>query len=119
MKKEEFKKFVSNHPKLVNVVASKKHTWQDLFEVYDLYGEDESLWDKYLNNITTNESSNISNLNELSKIFKNINIDNVRKYIDTAEKAIGVIEELTGNKTKIPDISGPTVARPINKIFED
>ena len=118
MKKEEFKKFVSSHPKLVNVVANKKHTWQDLFEVYDLYGEDESLWDKYLNNSSITDN-NISSLNELSKIFKNINIDNVRKYIDTAEKAIGVIEELTGNKTKIPDVSGPTIARPINKIFED
>lgn len=123
-KKEEFKSFVSTHPSLVNVVKDKSHTWQDLFEVYDLYGNDESLWDKYLNTVDTSasgrDSSKLNSIGELTKLFKNVNIDNVQKYIDTAQKAIGVIQELTGGGAAASVASkGPSVSRPINKIFED
>ena len=120
-KKDEFKTFVSKHPNLVTLVKDKKHTWQDLYEVYDLYGEDEILWDRYMNN--NNSSSNIdtSSVGELAKLFKNINIESVQKYIDTAQKAIGVIQQLTGSGVAAATASkvGPEIARPINKIFED
>lgn len=125
-KKDEFKDFVSKHPNLVGVVKSKAHTWQDLFEVYDLYGNDETAWDRYLNNTDINtggksptNSSQMISLGELTKLFKNVNIDNVQKYIDTAQKAIGVIQELTGSSAASSVSSGPSVSRPINKIFED
>jgi len=123
-KKDDFKAFVVKHPNLVTVVKNKTHSWQDLFEVYDLYGEDEALWDRYLNNSDIS-SSNVSNdklnsIGELTKLFKNVNIDNVQKYIDTAQKAIGVIQGLTGSKGAEDLVSkGPSVSRPINKIFED
>ncbi len=122
-KKDEFKDFVSKHPSLVTIVKEKRHTWQDLYEVYDLYGTDEKLWDNYLSNSKKEVASDVdvtTSLGELAKVFKNINIDNVQKYIDTAQKAIGVIQELTG-KSSASTISkvGPQTARPINKIFED
>lgn len=122
-KKDEFKDFVSKHPALVTIVKEKKHTWQDLYEVFDLYGTDEKLWENYINTNRNNVSASAdvaSSLGELAKVFKNINIDNVQKYIDTAQKAIGVIQELTG-KSSGDAISkaGPQAARPINKIFED
>ncbi len=121
-KKDEFKSFVKEHPALVSVVRNKTHSWQDLYEVFDLYGTDESLWNKYLENReinSSNESAKMNSLGELTKLFKNINIDNVQKYIDTAQKAIGVIQELTGAGTAGATVKGPSVSRPINKIFED
>lgn len=123
-KKEAFKEFVVHHPDLVNIVKTKDHSWQDLFEVYDLYGEDEELWRKYTEQVsstkTTTDAEKLSSLGELTKLFKNVNIENVQKYIDTAQKAIGVIQELTGSKAGETLVSkGPSVARPINKIFED
>lgn len=118
-KKEEFKAFVSSHPDLISVVESKKHTWQELYEVYDLYGSDEKAWDKYLN-ITTTNTASLASIGELTKLFKNINIESVQKYIDTAQKAIGIVQELTGGATGAALTSkGPTNPRPINKIFED
>ena len=39
-KKEEFKSFVSKHPELINFVREKKNTWQDFYEIYDMYGEE-------------------------------------------------------------------------------
>lgn len=121
-KKEDFKRFVSAHPALVEVVANRAHSWQDLFEVYDLYGENEAMWDRYLKTGSkgvNSEASKMNSLGELTKLFKNVNIENVQKYIDTAQKAIGVIQELTGSKAAETVAKGPTAARPINKIFED
>lgn len=121
-KKEEFKSFVSAHPDLVGIVSSKKHTWQELFEVFDLYGSDEDAWSKYLNNLRDNASSTASSsIGELTKLFKNINIESVQKYIDTAQKAIGIVQELSGGAggAALSSSKGPTTPRPINKIFED
>ena len=112
-KKENFKKFVSLNPDLVKLVANKKHTWQELFEVYDLYGNDKKVWDKYLN---AKDSVNIESLTELTKVFKNVNLDTVQKYITTAEKIVGVMGELTKSDVQA---SGPISKVPIGKIFED
>lgn len=119
-KKEEFKSFVSKHPDLINIVETKKHTWQELYEVYDLYGSDETAWSKYLNVNKNDNISSSTSIGELVKLFKNINIESVQKYIDTAQKAIGIVQELTGGAAGASIVSkGPTNPRPINKIFED
>ena len=120
-KKDDFKSFVSKHPTLLSLVSNKKKNWQDLFEVYDLYGENEEYWNRYINELNNNAINNTSgSLKELTNIFKNINIENVQKYIDTAQKAIGVITELTSGGTAGATLAkGPTNPRPINKIFED
>lgn len=72
-KKEEFKNFVSTHPSLVNIVKDKSHSWQDLFEVYDLYGNDENLWNKYLNTVDNSsqskDTSKMNSIGELTKLF--------------------------------------------------
>ena len=49
-KKDEFKEFIKSKPELVDLVKNKKYTWQDFYEVYDLYGKDESVWEKYKEN---------------------------------------------------------------------
>ena len=123
-RKDDFKKFVSTHPDLVNVVAHKKKSWQDLFEVFDLYGNDETAWQKYLDSLETMKRNTAntasSSISELTKLFKNINIESVQKYIETAQKAIGIVQELTGGSVGASvSSSGPTSPRPINKIFED
>lgn len=113
-KKEEFKSFVSNHPELVTYIKNKEHTWQDFYELYDMYGEDQEVWSKY-----KDDSSRANSLGELTNIVKNINIDSVQKYINNAQKAINVIQELT---TKKPPTSAPIVPkspRPITKFFGD
>ncbi len=119
-KKEEFKDFVKTHPNLISVVQNKKHTWQDLFEVFDLYGNDEESWNRYLNIKENFSNTASSSIGELTKLFKNINIDNVQKYLDTAGKAVGIVQELMGNSNSTTALSnGPSSPRPINKIFED
>ena len=121
-KKEEFKGFVRNHPELVKYIKNKEMSWQDFYNIYDIYGDNNDAWDKYFNN-ATNETTNTtasSGIGELTNLVKNINMDNIQKHIKTAQKAISVIQELTGK-------SAPSAAsniinktpRPLNKFFED
>lgn len=121
-KKEEFKEFIKSKPELVDLVKNKKYTWQDFYEVYDLYGKDESVWEKYKENKDNIESDDRKNasITELTNLVKNINIDNVQKYINNAQKAINVISELTAKKTSADTVQ--TIAktpRVINKFFGD
>ncbi|MCM1053032.1 MAG: YlbD family protein [Ruminococcus sp.] len=114
-KKEAFKSFARNHPELVNSIKSGNTSWQKLYEIYDIYGEDNRAWDNYFNNnISTNNFNNISN------IVKNIDMESVQKHINTAQKALGLVEELTGKGSSVTPIAkGPSTPRPINKFFED
>lgn len=118
-KKEEFKEFIKTKPELVDYVKNKEFTWQDFYEIYDLYGKDESVWDKYKNNKKIDDRKSAS-LDELTSLVKNINIDNVQKYINNAQKAINVISELT-SKTKVDTVSNVVTKTPrvINKFFGD
>ena len=49
-KKSEFKAFVKNNPSLIKYVKNNEMTWQKFYEIYDIYGEDESVWNKYIKN---------------------------------------------------------------------
>lgn len=108
-KKTSFKEFVSHHPELITFVKNKESTWQDFYEIYDIYGEDENAWNKYFNN------SN-DRIGELTNLFKNVNMDNVQKHINNAQKAVSLIQELTNKST--PNIVSKT-PRPITKFFGD
>lgn len=112
-KKAMFKEFVSKHPELVSYVKNKENTWQDFYEIYDIYGENESAWSKYFNSSNTNTDSSIG---ELTNLFKNVNMDNVQKHITNAQKAVSLIQELTSKGTN--NIVNKT-PRPITKFFGD
>ncbi len=113
MSKENFKIFAKAHPELLNYIKSGEMTWQKFYEIYDIYGEEESAWKPYL-------SSSKLNLGSLKDIFKNIDTKTIQEQINNAQKAIGVVQELAGKKS-VEDIvtKGPASPRPINKIFED
>ena len=86
--KEDFKRFIKANPKLINYVNDKKGTWQNLYEIYTLYGEDENIWKEYI----TDKNNSID---DLIKMFKNINLENVKNTVDGLQKVIGIIQDLT------------------------
>lgn len=121
-KKEEFKSFVQKHPELVSYIKDKKNTWQDFYEIYDMYGDDKKVWDKYKDESPVNEEESrakSTSLAELASLVKNINIDNVQKYINNAQKAINVIQELTSKNPVKTETVIPKSPRPITKFFGD
>ena len=48
MKKEEFKEFVKKNPRLITYVKNNEMTWQKFYEMYDLYGETNDIWNEYI-----------------------------------------------------------------------
>lgn len=110
-KKEEFKEFAKNHRNLIDYVNSGETTWQQLYEIYDIYGEDDEVWKKYPSK-NKKEASIMESL-------KSIDVDALKGHIDNAQKAIDVISELT--KKDSPNLSAatPKVPRPITNFFKD
>ena len=90
-KLDNFKLFVSNHPEFVDLVKSNKTSWQKLYELYDLYGEDESIWKRY-------EENSIKDSIDIKGLFntlKNINLDSLEESISSIQKAVGLLEEFS------------------------
>ena len=110
-KLEAFKEFVKTKPELINFIKDKKNTWQEFYEIYDIYGEDPNVWNNY-------QDDRAIPLAELTGFIKGINMSNVQKYITNAQKAINVIQELTTKTPTIPKVV-PKTPRPINKFFGD
>ena len=54
-KKDDFKTFVASKPNLASYVKDGSMTWQKFYELYDLYGENNSVWDDY--SLTRNNST--------------------------------------------------------------
>ena len=44
MSKESFKSFARSHTELANYVMNGKTNWQRLYELYEIYGENSSIW---------------------------------------------------------------------------
>ena len=91
---EDFKKFVRNHSNLASYVINKKMTWQQFYEIYDLYGENNSIWDNFKDNIDSDISSNnnspslVNTFKDLISLFKGIDLKTVQKTLVSLDKAI-------------------------------
>ena len=117
-KKEEFREFIKNKPELVEYIRNKEMTLQGFYEIYDIYGTDENAWKPYdrVNNIISPRTTS-----KITDLVKNINVDEIQKHINTAQKALGVVGELTNKGTSNTQniLKGPLTSRPLNKFFED
>ena len=89
--KEKFKSFVKANPRLINYVKDNNVSWQNLYEIYSLYGEDHNIWNKYLN-------SKSSLIDDLLNIIKGVNLENVRKTTEGIQKVISIIQGLDESK---------------------
>lgn len=122
-KKDDFKLFASKHPELVKFIKSGEMNWQSFYEIYDIYGEDATAWQDYLRkgeNISN--STNNASFKSFTDKLKNIDMNSIQEHINTAQKALGIVQELTskGSGAATGALASEAInPRPINKIFED
>lgn len=120
MKQEEFKNFVRTKPELIKFVQNGEMTWQKFYELYDLYGTDENVWNKYILDDRNEVENSIS---KITNMVKNVDVDSIKSHINTAQKAIDFVTDLTkknGVSNHAPNLAkGPVSPRPLNKFFED
>lgn len=127
MKKDEFKEFVKNNPKLISYVKNNEMTWQKFYEMYDLYGEDENVWKDYIgkkeekNSTTQNEvKAGLAGLtlSEIINWLKNVDLDGLQEGIGNVQRVLGVVQDFSkkDNKEEVKNTYKP---RPLYKHFED
>lgn len=122
MSKEEFKSFVRKNPSLIKYVNNNSMTWQKFYEMYDMYGESNDVWNNYLNTtsnniVKTNTLSSSENaFRELVNTVKTINLEKVQKGINSLQKTISLVQELGSSNNNTPK---EYERRPIYKHFED
>ena len=119
-KKDEFKAFARMHPELLDYVRNKEMTWQQFYEIYDIYGSDEAAWANYFKKNVGGRNTQ-EPLGVITEKLKNIDMNSIQEHIKTAQKALNLVSELTGkSETSSPlTASVPKVPRPIDKFFED
>ena len=96
MSKEDFKNFVRRNPNLINRVNNNETSWQKLYEIYDLYGENHSVWNEYLNTkpISKVTPANEMAFKELINMVRNIDLEKVRSGIEGVQKTISLVQDL-------------------------
>ena len=105
MSKEAFKTFARNNPELSTSVLENKVTWQQLYELYEIYGEDNQVWNKYL---TKKETS----IKDIIESIKKIDLNSFQEGIANIQKTINIIQSLgIGNNKYEP--------KPLYKRFEE
>ena len=112
--KDDFKKFVRKKPELISYVNSGKLSWQKIYEQWSLYGEDDAIWNKYKEE-ETKKTDTINN-KAIADMIKKVDVDQVKKGVNSLQKIIELIQGLTVSDTKIKPGYEP---RQIFKKFED
>lgn len=110
-KKDEFKDFVRKNPRLVNYIKSGEMTWQKFYEIYDIYGEDKEAWQDYL----TDGTKILAGASFLD-ILKNIDLDSVQSGVNSIQRVVSVLQEITNKKATPSTTYQP---RPVYKSFDD
>lgn len=121
--KEKFKEFAKQNPEFAYAVKNGKTTWQELFEIYDMYGEDTNLWNNYKKTSKVENLTNSIGIKDIVNGLKGINIDTLQENLESLGKAVGFIEELTNVVRKKDDATTKTKkskgVEPINRFFDD
>lgn len=112
-KLDNFKKFIASHPDFIDMVRNNNTTWQSLYELYDIYGENESIWNKYL----TSSHKDTFSMKGLLNTIKSIDIASLEENINSIQKAVSLVEELT-KETKKEETSTPKESK-IDNLYGD
>jgi len=95
--KEDFKKFVRKNPNLAKYVENKKMTWQQFYELFDLYGENNSVWDSF-KETGSNNGNVVNTIREFINLFKGIDLETVQNTLSSINKVIDAFKGFNTNE---------------------
>lgn len=116
MKKEKFKEFVKKNPILLKYVKNGSMTWQKFYEMFDMYGEDNSVWNDYLS-----EKQNIVNSGAALGLFdfvKNLDFDSIQNGVNSMQRVLSLLQDMSKKNSNDSQNTNYTT-RPLYKHFED
>ena len=110
---DEFKKFVGSNPTFASYIKDGSMTWQKFYELYDMYGEDSTIWDEY-----KQEKKKSTTLNDIVNMAKNIDMNKLQDGVNSLSKAVSLFSDLFANKNNGTSINSYK-PRAIYKRFDD
>lgn len=90
---EEFKTFVTTIPSVKEDVLKGRYTWQQLYEIYVMYGKEDKFWQPY-------KTSGGMDLSGIMELVKNIDINALSNSLSTIEKVLNMASGLFGKDDK-------------------
>ena len=118
---DNFKEFVRNNNHLISYIKNNNKSWQEVYEIYDLYGEDEGAWNRFLNDERGRSNTNTGNksnyIDDIVRIAKSVDMDKVQEGISSLQKTLGLFGDLIGNKENTSNKGYSP--RPLYRRFED
>ena len=115
MSKESFILYARNHPEFASHVLNGKVSWQQLYELYEIYGEDNNIWNDFI--ATNNYQTTITTFKDLFTNFKSLDLDSVQKGITNLQKTLGLLQELGVGQRSNQSLQYEP--KPLFRYFED
>ena len=103
-KLDEFKLFIKDQDEVLDKIHSGKLTWQQVYETYDLYGPTNSMF-KQKESEERNTKTSGNQINNAIKAFQDIDMDKIRKKLQSLQKVLGIFSEFNKNGKQDPSHS--------------
>ena len=110
---ENFKTFVKSNPTFASHIKDGSMTWQKFYELYDMYGEEESVWKEY-----REQKKKSTTINDVISLAKNIDIDKLQEGVNSISKAVGLFSDLLSNNKTSSNVD-TYKPRAVYRRFED
>ena len=95
MSKDKFISYARSHPELAKEVLKGNVSWQQLYELYEIYGENHSIWNTYLKG----DSLDLNQFKDLFEMIKKVDLNHVQEGIQNIQKTIGLLQDIgIGNR---------------------
>jgi len=109
---DNFKQFIKSNPSFASYIKDGTMTWQKFYELYDMYGEDSSIWNEY-----KQEKKKSPTLNDIVNMAKNIDMNKLQDGVNSLSKAVSLFSDLFSSKAG----TNTTTYKPraVYKRFED
>ena len=83
---DEFKAFLKTIPSIKEDVLNHRYTWQQIYEIYTMYGENDHFFDPYKHHSV--------DFNGVLEIIKNVDLNALSSSLQSIEKVLGVVSNL-------------------------
>ena len=98
-KRNEFKEFVRKNDYIYDLVKDKKYSWQELYEYYDIYGENSDVFKRNQEKEVVETVANAGVLATLVNAAKNIDVDKMNEGIESIKKIANMFNSLSSKES--------------------